>query len=1091
MFPNPVGDKPAGFVRFTMASMSDSPISALELIKAGIADTSAAQDNLARLGEAGMSRDSLRSLCEELASACDPDVALRHLTDLATDGDYPDAQEREAVLSRVPADPELLARLVRVLGASDFLGRLVETRPDVLDAIIGEGYASHDWSRERRREDLLDAVGADPASPQPVATKPVAEAVNAMRRRYWCQVAAICARDVSQSDPMAVQPNISLCLSDAADAALEAALAVAYSMVEGSAGCRFSIIGMGKLGARELNYMSDCDLIYAVAPAGSAEGEGSADGAASTTAASGAAGSAASNGSVAALTGDALNRVGTRIATSMQRVCQDVIPGVTEPALWQIDGALRPEGKAGQLVRTVESHKAYYEKWADNWEFQALLKARPVAGDPALGQAYLDAMTPFVWVASTRPNFVSDCQKMRTRVEEYIQPQLRDREIKLGKGGLRDVEFTVQMLQLVHGRTDESLRLRSTLDALQALSQGGYMSRRQAQRLSEDYRFERVMEHRQQMWQFHRTHLFPDLGPASRGGLDAPRAINIQELDENVELRRLARAFGMRNDELVDAYDSTRREIRQLHLDIYYRPMLPAIAQMSDDAIALTPQAIEDRFASLGFLDPQAAIGHVSALTEGVSRGAKINRILLPAVLEMISRGQNPDMGLLQWRRLVEAFGSGSPYLGFLRDSSDALERLCHVLSNSRFLGDALIKSTESVTWLGDDSLLRPRSRESLDVRCESARERYRDDDRSFATSLRAMRRHEIERIGLGWMSGVVTGADGLEGMTLVYDAALDAALSWAIDEKMRADGLVKAPAKVSVIAMGRYGGREVNFSSDADVIVIYEPDAGADEAAANAFARAVEDRVRQLLGGPLTTEPPIDLDLDLRPEGRNGALVRSYESCREYYASWADTWEHQALLRARYAAGDAELANRFLTRIADPLRYPDRPLDDSQLQQIRTLKARMEAERLPRGVRRDRHVKLGSGGLSDVEWTVQLLQLNHAGEHASLRTTSTMEALDCLESEGLISAEDAGVLRSTWWLCTDTRNATMLWTGRTNRADVIPDDTYALGGIAACMGRPANSGQQFISELLGAMRRCRAVATRLFYGKEERSEAR
>ncbi|MDD6461920.1 MAG: bifunctional glutamine-synthetase adenylyltransferase/deadenyltransferase, partial [Bifidobacteriaceae bacterium] len=148
-----------------------------------------------------------------------------------------------------------------------------------------------------------------------------------------------------------------------------------------------------------------------------------------------------------------------------------------------------------------------------------------------------------------------------------------------------------------------------------------------------------------------------------------------------------------------------------------------------------------------------------------------------------------------------------------------------------------------------------------------------------------------------------------------------------------------------------------------------------------------------------------------------------------------------------------------------------------------------MEAERLPRGVRRDRHLKLGSGGLSDVEWTVQLLQLNHAGEHACLRTTGTMAALDGLESEGLISHDDADVLRRTWWLCTDTRNATMLWTGRTNRADVIPDETYALSGIAACMGRPANSGQQFASELLGAMRRCRTVAERLFYGTEVAKE--
>ncbi|MDD6461474.1 MAG: bifunctional [glutamine synthetase] adenylyltransferase/[glutamine synthetase]-adenylyl-L-tyrosine phosphorylase, partial [Bifidobacteriaceae bacterium] len=940
-----------------------SVISAMELIKAGIIDTAAAQTDFAQLERAGVTAGQLHELCRALGEACDPDTALRHLTDLvqsdgpanpatgaaeaadtdtATAADPATDNDTTASSARVLAcfaQPPVLHRLVRTLGASDFLGRMVESRPDVLDAIIGERFASHDWGKERRRADLLDAVGASAAAAQPVATKPTADAVNAMRRRYWCQVAAICAWDMSQPEPMAVQPQVSLNLSDAADAAIEAALAVAYSMVEGSAGCRFSVIGMGKLGARELNYMSDCDLIYAVAPAPVAKGDADSAGNGTTNTDSTAntdsttadhAATADTANSPAPLTGDALNRVGTRIATSMQRVCQDVMPDVTEPALWQIDGALRPEGKAGQLVRTVESHKAYYEKWADNWEFQALLKARPVAGDPALGQDYLDAMTPFVWVASKRPNFVSDCQKMRTRVEEYIQPQLRDREIKLGRGGLRDVEFTVQMLQLVHGRTDETLRARATLDALRALAQGGYMSRRQASRLSEDYRFERVMEHRQQMWQFHRTHLFPDLGAASRGGLDAPRTINMQELDENAELRRLARAFGMRSDELVNAYDSTRREIRQLHLDIYYRPMLPAIAQMSDDAIALTPQAIEDRFASLGFLDPQAAIGHVTALTEGVNRGAKINRILLPALLEMIARGQNPDMGLLQWRRLVEAFGSGSPYLGFLRDTSDALERLCHVLSNSRFLGDALIKSTESVTWLGDDDELKPRTRESLDVRCQSARERYSDDERSFATSLRAMRRHEIERIGLGWMSGVVTGADGLEGMTRVYDAALDATLGWAVDEKLRTDGLEVAPAKVSVIAMGRYGGREVNFSSDADVIVIYEPADGASEASANAFARAVEDRMRQILMGPLTTEPSIDLDLDLRPEGRNGALVRSYDSCREYYASWADTWEHQALLRARYAAGDAELADRFLTQIADPLRYPSEPLDDA-----------------------------------------------------------------------------------------------------------------------------------------------------------------
>ena len=1026
-----------------------SEISTMSLIKAGITDTVEAEKLIGRMRDAGLDAAYLSRLVFDLQSVCDPETALRHLADIV--------DSKKAAGTLAPGcfgEHADFLRLLRVLGASDYLGRMMESRADILDAVTGEGFASASWTRAARRNDLLESIGAGTDTPTPVATLPFADAVNAMRRHYWRQIAAICALDMSDDDPMEIQPRISLALSDAADAALDAALAIGRTQVDGSDGCRFAVIGMGKLGARELNYWSDCDLIYVVEPA--------ADGP----------------------QGDALNRIGTRIASQLQRVCQDVIPNVTEPQLWQIDGALRPEGKAGQLVRTVESHRAYYEKWADNWEFQALLKARPVAGDPGVGDAYIDAMTPFVWNASARPNFVSDCQAMRKRVEDYIQPQLRDREIKLGKGGLRDVEFTVQMLQLVHGRTDDSLRVRSTLDALDTLRDGGYINRQQAASLSEDYRFERVMEHRQQMWQFHRTHLFPDLGSGSRGGLDSPRHLVMQELDENRELRRLARAFGLKSDQLVDKYDATRREIRELHLDIYYRPMLPEIAQMSDDAIELSPQALEDRFASVGFLDPSAAIGHVQALTQGVSRAAKINRILLPNVLRMLTEGQNPDMGLLQWRRVVESFGTGSPYLGFLRDTANALQRLCHVLPNSRYLGDALVRSSESVTWLGDDESLEPRSRDSLAVRSTSAAQRYQDDPEAFATSIRAMRRHEIERIGLGWMSGVVSSADSLEAMTNVYDAALHATLEWASAEKLRADGRDEAPATVSVIGMGRYGGREVNFSSDADVIVIYESANGADEADANSFARAVEDRMRQILMGPLTREPAIDLDLDLRPEGRNGALVRSYESCREYYASWADTWEHQALLRARYAAGDEGLAQRFLTQIADPLRYPQAPLTEAELQQIRTLKARMEAERLPRGVRRDRHVKLGTGGLSDVEWTVQLLQLRNAGAHESLRTTSTMRALDALEQEGIIDRGDADVLRRTWWLCTDTRNATMLWTGRTNRADVIPDDSYALGGIAACMGRPANNGQAFIDELLGLMRRCRSVTERLFYGE-------
>lgn len=983
-----------------------------------------------------------------LSHAADPDAALAGLHAVVESlpglvPDIADAMRR----TDIGADA-----LVRVLGASDAMATLMRTRPRLVRACLETSADTTLPDRTSARAAMLGAVGADPESTAPVAGEPLTDGTRHLRERYHELLAGIMARDLLSADPEAAQPEMSLALSDLADAALESALAIARREVPGSAGCRFAIIGMGKLGARELNYVSDVDLIYVVEPAGSEDAPG-------------------------------LSRVGTRMSLILQRICQSVMPGVAEPALWQIDGGLRPEGKDGPLVRRLDSHLEYYARWAESWEFQALLKARAAAGDPDLGADYVRRTRPLVWSASSRENFVNDCQAMRRRVEDLIPRALQDREVKLGRGGLRDVEFTVQMLQLVHGRTDESLRVPGTLGALKALSDGGYVSRRQAARLAGDYRFERVIEHRQQMWMLQRTHLFPDLGGANRGGLDRKRDATVEELGRNRELRRLARAFGLLPERLLERYDDARREVRRLHMEIYYRPMLPISAQAGEDAFSLDADAARVRLASVGFGDPDAAMRHMRALTAGVSRAARINRILLPAVLQWLGEGQNPDMGLLVWRRLEELFGTDSDYLGFLRDSPSAARRLCHILADSRFLGQALTKSIESVTWLGDDALLRPRTRKSLDVQCRAMLDRSVDSLADFATSLRAMRRQEIERIGLSWLSGVMDDDDCLEALTDVTDAIVDAALAWAREDCVRL--AMGRAAEVSVIGMGRYGGRELNFSSDVDAILIYRPTPGHGDAEANSFARAVVDRLRSILQGAVSLEPRIDLDLDLRPEGRDGPLVRSLDSCAEYYASWASTWEHQALIRARHAAGDPELSGEFLERVADPLRFPTTPLDDEQIGQIRRLKARMEGERLPRGVRRDRHLKLGRGGLSDVEWTVQLLQLLHAGDMPSLRTGSTMQALDALVDAGIVSGGDREVLRAAWRTCTAARNASYLWTGRIQQADVLPDDRYSLAGIAVCLGYPPHHGQTFDNDLMSRMRRSREVVMRLFYGED------
>lgn len=1044
------------------SSTNSSALTSRSLIKAGFARPDAARCAMMAIRK-NCNKISFETLLRSALTVEDPDSALLSLQDLSEA--YPEIINNISTSNSQISDS--LTSLMQVLGASNALAMLMRTRPNLVKAAANDPSHLFAMTREERVKDLLEAIQAYTATVVSsessdsntiyLTSLGFAQAVSALRARYREHVAAIMAADLASADPVEVQPDISRKLSDAADAVLEAALSISRGQVTGSSACRFAIIAMGKLGAQEINYVSDIDLIYVVEPADLSNKQNQ----------------------------DAALRVGVSMAMVLQKVCQSVVMGSVEPPLWQIDTALRPEGKDGPLVRRLDSHREYYEKWASSWEFQALLKSRPAAGDTDLGKAYRDMVEPFIWKASGREHFVADCQHMRQRVESLIPASQRDLDMKLGKGGLRDVEFTVQMLQLVHGSEDESLRVRDTISALQALAQGGYVSRSQAALLAEHYRFERVLEHRQQMWSMHRTHLFPDLGAQGNGGLDRARTISTEQLNNNEQICRLARAVRLRPEELVARFDKARREIRHLHKDIYYRPMLPINAQTDADPIVLSPEAARARFASIGFADARAAQLHVEALTEGLSRAAKIHRILLPAVLKWLGDGQNPDMGLLAWRRLAERFGGKNTYLGFLRDSPSAAQRLCHVLADSRYLGDAMMQSMQSITWLGDDEALSARDRASLDMQTSAMVARYASNIADFAQSLRALRRQEIERVALAWMCGLIDDDTSMLAMSDVFDAILDATLQWSMREAVSVMNLNAPQAEIAIIALGRYGGKEVNFCSDADIMVIYKPvGEDCDLNAAHRFAQKTVDILRNILQGPLTLEPKIMVDLDLRPEGKDGPLVRSLESCEKYYRQWASTWEHQALLRARFAAGSKELADALLNGVVNELRYAANPLSESQLAEIRKLKARMEAERLPRGVSRDRHLKLGRGGLSDVEWTVQLMQLQYASKHESLRVVGTMQALKALQSEHFISDEDAEVLSRCWHMCSAVRNANFLWSGSMARADIIPTDSYSLGGIATYLGYEPNQGRVFENDLLATMRQCREIMSRLFYGR-------
>ncbi|MBX9244679.1 bifunctional [glutamine synthetase] adenylyltransferase/[glutamine synthetase]-adenylyl-L-tyrosine phosphorylase [Actinotalea ferrariae] len=975
--------------------------------------------------------DEAAPLLEALAHVASPDDALLALTRLS--GACRAAGETSRCgLRDVLATPSAHRDgLLAVLGASSALADHLVRHPRDLAALAERSPIGADVGQVRA--ELLAAVGApdlaDAGVVGPVATVVGDAGVDALRRAYRRRLLRIAATDLLTAEPLSLLPAVAAALADLAAAALEGALALARAEHPHEAAVvRLAVIGMGKCGGRELNYVSDVDVVHVAEPA-----EGCPE--------------------------DEAMRAGAKLATALARVCSGPSG---EPALWPVDAALRPEGKNGPLVRTVESHVSYYERWAKTWEFQALLKARVVAGDRELGARYTEAIAPFVWSAVERENFVEDSQAMRRRVEQHVPASEADRQLKLGVGGLRDVEFTVQLLQLVHGRSDESIRSASTLTALSALAAGGYVGRDHASRLAVCYRLLRVLEHRIQLHRLRRTHLMPTA---------------------EADLRRLARSIGMRAggaDEVTERWRSVRRDVRHLHEELFYRPLLPATASLSREDVTLAPDAARARLAAIGYRDPAGALRHIAALTEGVSRRAAIQRQLLPVLLGWFAEGTDPDAGLLAFRRLSDELGATHWYLKLLRDSGAAAQRLARLLSTSRYVADALARSPESVAWLDDDAELAPRDRARLEAEADAVLTRQ-SESAVATTLLRALRRREMARTAVAEVLGSSSVTSATASLTAAADVVLAGALRIAEYEVREGpDGVLTRNA---IIAMGRLGGSELGYGSDADVLFVHDPLPGVDEGRAQAQAMAVAARVRALLGevGP---EPALEVDAGLRPEGRNGPLVRTLASYGEYYQRWSSPWESQALLRARPVAGDAALGDRFVA-LVDPLRFPAGGADAAAVREVRRLKARMEAERLPRGVDPGRHLKLGRGGLSDVEWTVQLLQLQHGHAVEGLRTPRTLEALDAAAGEGLVAADDAAVLREAWLLSSRLRDALVLWSGRAGGAgaDVLPHDGRALSALARLLGFGPGSGAELEEMYLRTGRRARAVVERLFYG--------
>lgn len=945
--------------------------------------------------------DSGHSALAELGLSANPDQALNALLDLA-------AIDKSGI-KKLLGKTESAARLVRTIGASSAMVDLLRRRPELLTIFDTKESKLPVPSELRKR--FSSAVRS--------SSGPVEQRWGSIRFLYRTELLRLIAHDVTHPEPTEAFSEVSKHLSDLAGEAIEAGLQIArWELTEGTehgtfsrdevANTKLSVIAMGKCGARELNYISDVDVIY-VADTGSE-----------------------------VLERDRALEIATRLATRMMRAMDGT---ASEPMLWQVDPNLRPEGKAGALVRTVDSHVIYYERWAQNWEFQALLKARFIAGDASLAEDYLARIKPLVWSATGREGFVEAAQKMRERVMEHIPTNEVNRQIKLGPGGLRDIEFTVQLLQLVHGRTDESVRVADTLSAIDVLNAGGYISRQDATVFASHYKFLRAIEHRIQFAQMRRTHLMPE---------------------SDSQIRSIARGLNNRwtAAQLIERWNEVKLEVRSLHQKVFYRPLLSAVAKLGDTA-QLSSEQILDRLKAIGFDDPKSALTHIEALTSGLSRRATIQRQLLPVLLEWFAQGSDPDSGLLAFRRLSEDLGESHWYLRMLRDSSGAAERMTQVLSTSRLATGLFERHPEAAAWFEDPQDLKALTLEDLRLEMGAIVERH-DETEKAANGIRGIRRRETLRLAMGAVLGALTIDEISQGLSDITESYL-LALKDLID-----DGTID----LGIVAMGRFGGAELGFGSDADLMFVYS---ALDSDDPQKSAERQISLLRKLAADPVLE---FELDIDLRPEGKNGPVARSLDSYSAYYEKWANTWEAQALLRARVIAGSPGLVSAF-TELIDRYRYPSE-VQPSALTEIRRMKARIETERLPQGADPKRHLKLGRGSLSDVEWLVQLMQLSNGAKHPSIRTPKTLEALAACVDEGLIEQHDATVLEEAWKLASRVRSAVVLWGSR--RSDVLTTDRRQLEGMARILEYPRGSAGTLEQDYLAFTRRSRMVFERLFY---------
>ena len=1021
----------------------------------GIQDQAQAQKNLEllrkALGAEGLS-ELLPVITTSLPGAADPDMALNNCERFV--GALDDVP---SFLSVCRTRPDVLDSLITIFGASHFLSTyLINSAAEALSLLSDGEFLAYRNGKEPLAEKLSAMIGSK------TDDKSFFRVLRLFRKQEMLRIGL---RDLlGKADLQETVADLSdlaeVCLQEAFEWA-DAGLRRRYGrpMIGGPDGAQrpagFAVIAMGKLGGRELNFSSDVDLMYVYTADGETEGVRHAD-------------------------GSATNRITNhQYFIKLAEKLTSAIGEKTEDGfVFRVDLRLRPEGQRGPLAQSLGGYEIYYESWGQTWERSALIKARPVAGEESVGREFMDRITPFVYRKYLDYSAIAEIGEMKQKINKDVQQKGRTtRDVKLGYGGIREIEFVIQALQLIYGGRDRSLREKNALKALHTLSQKGLITYQEHADLSKAYVFLRTVEHRIQILDDLQTQTMP--------------------ADEH-ELRTLARRtgyyeHGKEAELLLRDYASHAKKVREIYDELFAftGEETAAAAPAKDYGILLDDETTEREAVAvlgrIGFRDASKAYRNLLLLREGPAfvhqtpRSRKLFREIFPPLFEEIIASPDPDMAFNHLESFLAAQGSWEIFQSLVKLDASAVKVLIAIFANSEYLSRLLVSRPVFLQNLIESlKTSAAGTRMKFEEELEEALSRTSDIPDKL-DALRRFKHQEEIRIG---MSDLLADADLTivsRELSKLAEVCLDAALRLAACETGKRFGSAGFVRGLAIIGVGKLGGRELTYGSDLDVLFVFsESSTDAPPSGLSLFeyfSKVAEKTIAYLT--TLTREGFVfRVDTRLRPTGSKGPLVQSIEAFKNYYSSQAETWELQALLRARFAAGDRMVGAEFCTVIQDLIyRDADRA---SLAEDIRRMRKRMEEE-VGRESTANYNIKQGAGGLVDIEFVVQYLQLLHGKHHRWVRVPGTYNALRAIKKEKLLDQEDYAVLLRAYVFMRQLESRMRIVSNQsTSELSRDPGELYQLARRMGYSEEGASAGKKLLVDYETLSRQVRFIFHKL-----------